>query len=93
MQKNSDQAKRQKTAKWAGGQLGGKAAVGSAVGSAAGAGVVVGVATGSAAEAAVAIGEEIIKWDKEALDALFNETIRYLVVNNYVFAISELYAQ
>ena len=82
MWKNSDQVKRQKTAKWAGGQLGGKVATGSAVKVAA-----VGVTTRLAA----AIGEEIIKWDEEALDALFNKTIKYLIINNYVFAISKLY--
>ena len=50
--------KRQKTAKWAEGQLGGKAAAGAAV------------------EAAAAIKDkEGDIWDKEALDALFNETI------------------
>ncbi len=91
MWKNSDQVKRQKTAKWAGGQLGGKAAAGLVAGSAAGAGAAVGVAAGSAVGAAAAIGEEII-WNEEALDALFNKTIRYSVVNNYVSAITKLYA-
>jgi len=47
--------------------------------------------------AVAVIGEEIIKdkegeiWDEEALDTLFNETIQYSVVNNYVFVITELY--
>ena len=31
-------------------------------------------------------------WDEEALDALFNETVRFSVVNSYVSAITELYA-
>ena len=30
--------------------------------------------------------------DEEALDALFNETVRYLVVNSYVSVITEFYA-
>ena len=30
-------------------------------------------------------------WDKEALDALFNEIIQYSVVNSYVFTITKLY--
>ena len=98
MWKNSEQAKRQKTAKWAGGQLGGKAAAGSAPGSAPGsaAGAAAGVAAGAAAGAAAAIGEEIIKdkegeiWDKKALNALFNKIIKYSVINNYIFAITEL---
>ena len=34
--------------------------------------------------------EEI--WDEEVLDAQFNETVRYSVVNSYVSAITELYA-
>ena len=83
MWKDNKQVKRQKTAEQAGGQLGGKAAVGAAAGAAAG--------------AATAVGEETIKdkegeiWDKEALDALFNKTIQYSVVNSYVSAITELY--
>jgi hypothetical protein len=32
------------------------------------------------------------KWDEEALDVLFNETVRYSVVNSYASAITELYA-
>src|SRR6266536_6534770 len=32
------------------------------------------------------------KRDEEVLDALFNETIRYSIVNNYVSAITEFYA-
>ena len=32
------------------------------------------------------------EWDEEALDALFNETVRYSVVNSYVSAITKLYA-
>ena len=97
MWKNSDQAKRQKTAKWVGGQLGGKVVIGLAVGLVVGlavgliAGVVVGVAARVAAGLAAAIGEEIIKWDKEALDALFNKTIKYLIINNYVFIINKFY--
>ena len=71
MWKDGERAKRQKTAEWAGGQLGGKAAT----------------------EAATATkDEEGDIWDEEALDALFNETIRYSVVNSYVSAITELYA-
>jgi hypothetical protein len=31
------------------------------------------------------------EWDEEALDALFNETVRFSVVNSYVSAITELY--
>ena len=95
MWKDSEQAKRQKMAEWAGGQLGGKVVVGLAVGSVVGLVVrlairaVVGVATKSAA----AIGEKIIKWDKEALDALFNKTIKYSVINNYIFTITKLYTQ
>ena len=75
MWKDGERAKkRQKTAKWDGGQLGGKAAV----------------------AAATAIGEEAVKeeeeiWDEEALDALFNETVRYSVINSYVSAITKLY--
>ena len=30
-------------------------------------------------------------WNEKALDALFNETIQYSIVNNYVFAVTELY--
>jgi hypothetical protein len=50
-----------------------------------------------AVAAAAAIGEEAVKeegeiWDEEALDALFNEIVRYLVMNSYVSAITELYA-
>ena len=40
---------------------------------------------------AAAIGEKIIKWDKKALNALFNKTIKYSIINNYVFTINELY--
>jgi hypothetical protein len=32
------------------------------------------------------------KWDEDALDDLFNETVRYSVVNSYASAITELYA-
>src|SRR5271168_4355585 len=32
------------------------------------------------------------EWDEDALDALFNETVRYSVVNSYASAITELYA-
>ena len=55
------------------------------------------VAAGAAVGAAAAIGEEDIKkdkgeiWDEEALDALFNEIIQYLVINSYISAIIELY--
>jgi hypothetical protein len=31
------------------------------------------------------------EWDEEALDALFNETVRFSVINSYVSAITELY--
>lgn len=57
-----------------------------------------GKAAVGAVGAAGAAGEEDIKkeeeeiWDEEALDALFNETVRYSVVNSYVSAITELYA-
>ena len=37
------------------------------------------------------IGEKIIKWDKEALDALFNKTIKYLIINNYISIINKFY--
>ena len=49
------------------------------------------------AVAAVATEEEAVKekkgeiWDKEALNALFNKTVRYLVITSYVSAITELY--
>ena len=50
----------------------------------------------AAVGAAAGIGEEAVKeegeiWDEEALDALFNEIVQYLVVNSYVSAITELY--
>jgi len=32
------------------------------------------------------------KWDEDALDAQFNETVRYAVVNSYASAITELHA-
>jgi hypothetical protein len=32
------------------------------------------------------------KWDEDALDVLFNETVHYSVVNSYASAITELYA-
>ena len=56
------------------------------------------VAVAVAIAAAVAIGEEAIKeegeiQDKEALDALFNEIIQYLVINSYISTITELYIQ
>jgi len=45
---------------------------------------------------AAAAGEEAIKeeeiWDKEVLDALFNKTVQYSVINSYVSAITKLYA-
>ena len=79
MWKDSERAKkRQKTAGRPGGQLGGRAAAGAVAGAAA------------AAEEAIKDEEEI--WDEDALDALFNETVRYSVVNSYVSAITELYA-
>ena len=57
-------------AEWAGGQLGGEAAAGAV------AGAVVAIGAAAAIEAAAAIkDEEGDIWDKEALDALFNETI------------------
>ena len=76
MWKDSERAKkRQKTGR----QPGGKVAIG--------------VATGAAA----VTGEEAIKdkeggiWDKQALDILFNKIVQYLVVNSYVFAITEFH--
>ena len=36
--------------------------------------------------------EEEEKWDEDALDAQFNETVRYAVVNSYTSAITELHA-
>ena len=49
-------------------------------------------AAGAAAKAAAAIKDKKGDiWDEEALDALFNKTIQYSVVNSYVFAITELY--
>jgi len=53
------------------------------------------ITTGGPLGGKAAVGEEAIKeemWDEEALDALFNETVRYLVINSYVSAITELYA-
>ena len=47
--------------------------------------------------AVIAIGEEAIKdkegeiWDNKALNALFNKTVWYLVVNSYIFTITEFY--
>jgi hypothetical protein len=32
------------------------------------------------------------EWNEENLDALFNETVRFSVINNYVSAVTELYA-
>ena len=55
------------------------------------------MAKGKAAiAAAAAIGEEAVKeegeiWDEEALDALFNEIVQYLVINSYISAITKLY--
>ena len=63
-------------------------------------GVAVGVVVGAVAAIEAAVIIEIaaaIKdkkgdiWDKEALDALFNEIIQYLVVNSYVSIITKLY--
>jgi hypothetical protein len=48
--------------------------------------------TGVAAAPEVEEEEEEEKWDDEALDAQFNETVRYSVVNSYASAITELYA-
>ena len=54
-------------------------------------------AIGVAVEAVTATGEEAIKdkeveiWNKEALNALFNKTVQYSVVNSYVSAITKLY--
>ena len=79
--------------KWAGGQLGGKVITRLAVRSAIGltARSAVKTAVGVATRSATAIGEEIIKWDKKALDALFNKTIKYLIINNYVSTINKFY--
>jgi len=45
---------------------------------------------------ATAVAEKVIeeeeKWDEDALDAQFNETVRYAVVNSYASAITELHA-
>ena len=71
--------------KWAGGQLGGKLVARLAVR------LVAGITAKIAVKLAAFIGKEIIKWDEEALDALFNKTIKYLVINNYIFAIIKLY--
>src|SRR5277367_607362 len=51
-------------------------------------------ATAAAAAAAAPGAEEIEeeKWDEDALDAQFNETVRYAVVNSYTSAITELHA-
>ena len=75
MWKNNKQAKkRQKTAKQAEEQLGGKAI------------------TKTVTKAAAAIQDkEGDIWNKETLDVLFNKTIQYLVVNSYVFTVTELY--
>ena len=68
-----------------GGQLKGKVVIG------------VTVAIEVAIRAVIAIGKEAIKedegeiWDEEALDALFNEIIQYLVVNSYVSIITKFY--
>jgi hypothetical protein len=32
------------------------------------------------------------KWDEDALDTIFNETVRYSLVNSYASAITELHA-
>ena len=56
--------------KWAEGQLGGEVAAGVAVGVVVGAAIVI-----EAAIAAVIKNKEGDIWDKEALDALFNEII------------------
>ena len=58
-----------------GGQLGGKVATGAAA---------------ATAEKAVKEEEEEI-WDKEALNALFNEIVQYSVINSYASAITKLY--
>ena len=89
MWKDSERVKRQKMAEWVGGQLGGEAVIRLVVKLAAR--LVIRVAAGVVIKSAAAIGEEIIKWDKKALNALFNKTIKYLVINNYIFAINKLY--
>jgi hypothetical protein len=43
-------------------------------------------------EPEVTSGSEDENWDEEALDAQFNETVRYSVVEGYVCAITELYS-
>jgi hypothetical protein len=51
--------------------------------------------TAAAAAAAAAADEdqnEDEEWDEDALDALFNETVRYSLVNSYASAITELHA-
>src|SRR5271163_2669222 len=50
--------------------------------------------TAAAAAAAAADGDEgeDEEWDEDALDALFNETVRYSLVNSYASAITELHA-
>jgi len=72
-------------AKWVKGQLRGKIIIRLIIGLAIK--IVVGVVTRLAA----VIREEIIKWDKKALDTLFNKTIKYLVINNYISIINKLY--
>ncbi len=71
-------------AKWVGGQLKGKAVVGVAI--------VVGAAIAIEVVIAIKDKEGDIQ-DKEALDALFNKIIQYLIINNYISAITKLYIQ
>src|SRR5436305_14799039 len=44
------------------------------------------------AAAAATDKDEDEDWDEDTLDTLFNETVRYSVVNSYASAITELYA-
>ena len=44
------------------------------------------------AEAAGEEQDQDEKWDEDALDALFNETVRYSIVSSYTSAITELHA-
>ena len=50
------------------------------------------VTDGSEEICAVTSGSEDENWDEGALDAQFNETVRYSVVDSYVCAITELYS-
>ena len=76
MWKDSERAKRQKTAKWVGGQLGGKVAAEAAAGAVTAVGAAVAVGAAAVIKAAIAIKDKKGDiWDKEALNALFNEII------------------